>query len=73
VKYMPPLTAEQLEVYQTMPTDANGHVRAIQTFDYPKARDSAEVQWREWCRTHDRRWWPDHLDQWARIKGGKRA
>ena len=72
MKYMPPLTAEQLEVYQTMPTDSNGHVRAIQTFDHPRARDAAEVQWREWCKRTERRWWPDHLEQWGRIKGGKR-
>ena len=73
MNYLPPLTAEQLAVYKTMPTDPSGHVRCIQSFDQPKARDHAEVQWREWCRTNDRRWWPDHLAQWGRIKGSKRG
>jgi hypothetical protein len=71
VKYLPPLTPEQIEVWKTMPLDPSGHVRAIQSFDLPKARDAAEVRWREWCKKTDRHWWPDHLEQWAKIKGSK--
>jgi len=50
----------------------HGSIRAIQTFDHPKQRDTAEVAWRAWCKEHDKRLWPDHLAQWGRIKGAKR-
>ena len=72
MNYLPPLVGEQLEVYLSMPKDSVGHVRCIQSFAEPQ-REVMAQKWREWCREHpDRKWWPDHLEQWIRVKGSKR-
>jgi hypothetical protein len=71
MNYLPPLTGQQLEVYLSMPKDSVGHVRCIQSFAEPQ-REVMERLWREWCKGHDRKWWPDHILQHIRVKGSKR-
>lgn len=72
--YRTPLSEEALEAFKTMPLLDGAYV--VSLFYCPRQKLAAyEEKWREWLRTHDKRFWPVWVDKWAQHKkasgGGK--
>jgi len=59
---------ETHEAWRSLPTTADGMVKDLRYVPRGTQQDAYEVQWREWCRTHDRKWWPVWLFDWAAQK-----
>ena len=67
LRYMMPLTHEQLEARKTMPTDTHGYVIGL-PWVVDKYVRAYEVLWREWLSKHPKHLWPDWVDTWADDK-----
>lgn len=65
--YRPPLRDELLDAYRSMPLLDGSFVVSL-LYCPPSKVAAYESQWREWLKTHDRRLWPEWVDQWAQRK-----
>lgn len=64
--YLPPLTGDRLEAYQTMPT-LHGHVVSLH-YVPEHLLPAYEDQWRAWLMAHDRRLWPEWVHTWSQAR-----
>ena len=58
---------DYLEALRSMPRDTDGTVKALQ-FVPERHREAYESAWRDWCRSHDRKFWPAFILTWAAAK-----
>ncbi len=61
------LHPDYLKTLQSMPRTAAGHVMDLHHVPQGQV-ESYETAWREWCKTHDRKLWPEWLHKWAETK-----
>lgn len=58
---------DYLAAIQSMPRAADGTVKDLHYLP-PGQVPAYEAAWREWCRTHDRKFWPAWIVKWGDTK-----